>query len=85
MLLLSSFSFANTRDLSFETEVANSLYGLGLFKGTGNGNYELDKQPSRIEAVIMLIRLTGKEENALSRYWKHPFKDVPEWATKYVG
>ena len=34
---------------------ADILYTLGLFKGTENG-YELDKERTRIQALIMLIR-----------------------------
>lgn len=33
----------------------------------------------------MLIRVLGKENEALQGSWKHPFTDVPEWADKYVG
>ena len=33
----------------------------------------------------MLIRVLGKENEALSGTWSHPFSDVPSWADKYVG
>ena len=41
---------------------ADSLYTLGLFNGTGTAEngmpiYELDKPPTRHEAVAMLVRL----------------------------
>ncbi len=85
ILLFNSLVFANTRDLSFETEVASSLSGLGLFKGVSENDYALDKQPTRIEAIVMVIRLMGKEDDALSRNWQHPFSDVPSWADRYVG
>lgn len=69
---------------------ADSLYELGLFNGTGtdeNGNpiYELDRQPTRHEAVTMLVRLLGKEDEAKSGSWNIPFTDVTEWAKPYVG
>ena len=43
---------------------ADVLNTLGLFKGTENG-YELDKPLTRMEALIMLIRLSGNELDAL--------------------
>ena len=47
-------------------EAAHTLYELGLFNGTGideNGNpiFELDRVPTRYEAVTMLIRLMALE------------------------
>lgn len=33
----------------------------------------------------MLIRLLGKEDEALSGSWTHPFIDAPTWADEYVG
>ena len=63
---------------------AEKLMELGLFKGTDQG-FELDREPNRIEALVMLIRLLGEEEQALSGSYSHPFKDVPDWAAGYVG
>lgn len=69
---------------------ADDLYTVGLFKGTGtdsNGNpiYDLIKAPTRQVAITMLVRLLGKEADALSRDWQHPFTDVDSWAEPYVG
>lgn len=66
------------------TENANALYNLGLFKGT-NGGYDLDTTPTRVQGLIMLIRLLGEEDEALSFDGSHIFSDVPQWADKYVG
>jgi hypothetical protein len=33
----------------------------------------------------MLIRLLGKEAEATGSYWWHPFTDVDDWASSYVG
>ena len=63
---------------------ANALKSLGLFLGSDNG-FELDRKPTRVEAVIMLIRLLGKEAEAKSGTYSHPFTDVPAWADNYVG
>lgn len=71
-------------------DAADTLYALGLFEGTGtdgNGNpiYELDRAPTRAEAVTMLVRLLGKENEAKSGAWNTPFTDVADWAKPYVG
>ncbi len=59
---------------------ADSLNTLGLFQGTENG-YELEKPLTRIEALIMLIRLSGHEYDAIypEVEMSHPFTDAPEW------
>lgn len=69
---------------------ADALYALGLFNGTGtdaNGRpiYDLDRAPTRHEAVTMLVRLLGKEAEAQSGQWDIPFTDVANWAKPYVG
>lgn len=69
---------------------ADTLYAMGLFQGTGtdaNGMpiYALDKAPTRHEAVTMLVRLLGKEPEALDGDWDLPFTDVASWAEPYVG
>jgi hypothetical protein len=78
------------RDFTRATEAAERLNSLGLFQGVGTNpdgstNYDLARAPSRAEALVMLIRLLDKEEEALSGRWTHPFTDVPKWADKYVG
>ena len=76
---------AETRDTSFEEELAESLKELGLFKGVSETNFALDRSPTRIEALVMLIRVLGKETEAQQSTYTHPFTDVPSWADKYVG
>ncbi len=66
------------------TTKADILNQAGLFKGTDKG-YELEKEANRTEALIMLIRLLGEEDAALSSNIKSSFSDVPEWASAYVG
>lgn len=72
---------------SAETQ-ADALNVLGLFQGTDKG-YELDRTPTRLEALIMLIRLSGKENDALYPWEPYdiPFTDVPTWegAAEYIG
>mgnify|MGYP000944889434 CR=1 FL=1 len=83
----SVFSFGATNEA---LTAANNLNTLGLFSGVGvdpDGKpmYELDRAPTRIEAITMLVRLLGKESEATNRIWSHPFNDVPTWAEPYVG
>jgi len=63
---------------------AQFLKELGLLEGTNKG-FELEKQLSRVEGSVMLVRLLGKEEDAKLKKLNHPFKDVPEWANDYIG
>lgn len=71
-------------------EAAETLYGLGLFQGTGTDaagrpNFDLERAPTRAEAVTMLVRLLGKEDAARAGAWQTPFTDVADWAKPYVG
>lgn len=73
-----------------QTQAADALHTLGLFQGTGTKadgtpNYDLDRAPTRNEAVTMLIRLLGKESEAKAGKWETPFTDVAQWAQPYVG
>lgn len=63
---------------------ASAMKELGLFKGTDKG-FELSRQPTRMEGLVMLIRLLGAEQEALSENNPHPFIDVPSLATAYAG
>ena len=76
--------------LAFAEKCARELNTLALLRGTGtlpdgSPNFELERPASRTEAVVMLIRLLGKENEVKTGSWKHPFTDVPAWADAYVG
>lgn len=75
---------SSTRDISRQETLAADLKGLGLFQGTDT-DFDLEREPSRAEALVMLVRVLGKEREALSGTWKHPFTDVASWADQYVG
>ncbi|MBQ7777456.1 MAG: S-layer homology domain-containing protein [Oscillibacter sp.] len=67
---------------------AETLYELGLFRGTGTNEdgtpvFDLEKTPTRNQAIIMLVRLLGKEEEALAGTWELPFTDVAKGSTAY--
>ena len=86
-LLVPTAFAANTQE---DTKAAEALYSLGLFKGTGTNPdgtpiFDLKKQPTRNQALIMLVRLLGKEGAALAGKWDIPFTDVTEGMLPYVG
>jgi hypothetical protein len=83
--LLPVSAFAAARDTSFEETMAVSLKEMGLFKGVSDTDFDLNREPTRVEALVMLVRLLDAEETALEGNWEHPFTDVPAWADKYVG
>ena len=69
---------------------AQKLDDLGLFQGMGNNadgtpNYGLDQIPTRAQAVTMLVRLLGKEQEAQNSTYSAPFTDVADWAKPYVN
>ena len=71
-------------------DAASNLNKLGLFQGVGENsdgtpNFDLQRAPTRAEAVTMLVRLLGKEQAAQGGTWQTPFVDVPDWAKPYVG
>ncbi len=73
-----------------ETYAAELLYQLGLFQGVGTGGdgqpeFDLNRAPTRQEAVTMLVRLLGKDAAAKAGSYKTPFTDVADWAKPYVG
>lgn len=88
-VLSGAFTTAHAADAE-AYNAAGALYDLGLFSGTGtdaNGtpNFDLDRTPTRHEAVTMLVSLLGKKEEALAGTWETPFTDVADWAKPYVG
>ena len=78
-------SVSAQRDLSYEEIQAQELKDLGLFRGVSDTDFALGRAPSRAEAIVMLIRMLGKESEATGSKWSHPFTDVPAWADNYVG
>ena len=71
-------------------KAADSLNKLGLFAGTGTNPdgtpiYNLEGIPTRSQAITMLVKLLGKETEAVNGTWEMPFIDVDEWAKPFVG
>lgn len=77
------------REMDTARDAAMELNRLGLFRGVGTNadgsiNFDLARKATRAEGLVMLLRLLGKEEEALSGTWSHPFSDGG-WADKYIG
>ena len=68
--------------------MAAALKTISLFRGSDTGygeGFDLEKAPTRMEALIMLIRLLGEESEALTCTAYQPFADVPDWAELYAA
>lgn len=81
------FSYSGTADYN---AMASALKALHLFKGsfTGYGEgFDLEAAPTRLQALIMFIRVLGEEEQALAWTGATPFTDIAKGsdAEKYVG
>jgi len=84
-LLLSSGTGVHAEAYSEQQmRIADALYHVELFRGTNKG-YELGRELNRVEGITLLVRLLGKEEDAMSRTYNLPFADVDDWAKPYVG
>lgn len=69
-------------------QLAGALKTMGLFKGTGTaygGGYDLELTPTRIEGLVLFLRLVGEEKAALAYVGDCPFVDVPDWGKQYVS
>lgn len=67
--------------------MADALKFLNLFQGsdTGYGNgYNLEQYPTRMQALVMFIRVLGEEEEALACTSPCPFTDIT-WGHSYAA
>lgn len=81
------FDYSNTTDYN---AIAAALKTMNLFKGSFTGfgeGYDLEVAPTRLQALIMFIRVLGEEEAALAYTGTTPFHDIAPGtqAEKYVG
>jgi len=66
------------------TNYADALNTLGVFQGTNNG-YELDRPPTRLEGLILFIKLLGEQDDLLSiQTLTTAFDDVPAWGSTFA-
>lgn len=83
------YSFTYSQAVDYNA-IAAALKQLNLFRGsyTGYGQgYDLEAAPTRIQALIMFIRVLGEETDALSGTGATPFTDVAKGSNteKYVA
>ncbi len=84
-----SMSFGTSVTVSGASQTGNVyadiLVTMGMLKGSAKG-YQLERNPTRIEGLVMMIRLLGKEAEVLKRSDKTSvFQDVDPWAIPYVN
>lgn len=65
------------------TSRADKLLSLHLFQGAASG-YQLDNTPTRMQGLVMLIRLLGLEDEALACTENSPFQDLT-WGESYAA
>ena len=63
---------------------ADTLKALHLFEGTEKG-YELENEATRIQGIVMFLRLLGLEDEAMAYTGECPFNDLAAWSVPYVG
>ena len=82
-----AFSYSTNTDYN---AIAAALKTMHLFQGsfTGYGEgYDLEVTPTRLQALIMFIRVLGEENDALAYTGSTPFTDITPGtqSEKYVG
>jgi len=83
VLVASNISPVYANDATY-LEEAEVLKNINVFKGSEKG-FELEREPTRLEGGIMFVKLLGAESEALENNYPHPFEDVPEWGSPFVG
>ena len=82
LTLVLSLSISVPARAAVDETNAHRLNALGLFLGTGSG-YDLGGTATRLHGIIMLTRMLGEEDAALSFDGPCPFSDVaaapPRW------
>ncbi|MFI3115384.1 MAG: S-layer homology domain-containing protein [Clostridia bacterium] len=78
-----SYTHSNPYTVKY-LNLADGLRNLGLLQGTNYG-YQLARPATRVEALIMFVRLIGEEAEALAYTGSHPFTDVASWSDSYVA
>ncbi len=84
LLLFSAVAVHAAGFTAKQLRIADALHHVGLFLGTGSG-YELNRQLTRTEGMVLLVRMLGQEQNVQRGGYECPFTDVAEWAVNYVG
>lgn len=66
-----------------QDQKTTALKDLGI--ASGIPSFDLTKNLTKVDAVVMYLRLLGKDSEAKISTYKNPFKDVPTWASKYIA
>lgn len=83
------YTFAYSDETDYNA-MASALKSLNLFYGSSTGygqGFDLEVQPTRLQAIIMFIRILGEEEEALAWTGGTHFEDVAKGSLgeKYIG
>ena len=85
LILVMAPNFVYAAGTTLYQAEAERLKVLGVFQGTGNG-FALEKEPTRIEGLVMMVRMLGKESEAKALSTQPcSFTDVPSWGIGYVN
>ena len=82
-----AFAYSGAVDYNACAAALKSLHLFqGSFTGYGQG-FDLELAPTRLQAIIMFIRVLGEEEQALAWTGTTPFRDVAAGSQgeKYIG
>lgn len=92
LLTAAALAFSSTGALAYDESglsSAQTLYNLGLLKGNSDTfsaeAMDLDSYATRAQLAVTITRMLGKDEKARYQQNPHPFSDVPDWASDYVG
>ncbi len=66
-------------------EQAAALKTLGLFKGVSDTDFDLDRAPTRVEALVILITQPWKGKRGSFRKLEPSIYRRASWADNYVG
>lgn len=66
-------------------QCAQALQQCGMLLGDENGDLMLSSGATRAQGLVMLLRLTGQEQEARNCTASIPFRDVPAWVRPYVA
>lgn len=85
-LLLGAFYFPVNRSFADDIYLpyAQALNEIGVLEGTDKG-FELDRAPTRLEGLILFIKLLGEQDELTSiQTFTTAFDDVPGWGSAYA-
>lgn len=84
-----TFDFSDSNEAPWAEEYIGKMQAKEVIKGYGDGTFKPNAPVTRIEAIVMAVRLMGLEEEALAKSddIKLHFKDadqIPKWGRGHV-